>query len=149
MSILRHISVCTLDFSLERKNIQHQTLQISVFGCIAFSSNNCIEFTKFLHILGLIAFHSRITTLLRLFFDLILTLWTPLFKMAHKCSIGLRSGDWTGVFNCLGMFHTNHCLFNSALCLLLFSCWNIQIYDIPILMVLCLTFFLRCRYAHT
>ena len=36
--------------------------------------------------------------------------------MAHKCSIGLRSGDWAGAFNCLGIFHINHCLFNSAGC---------------------------------
>ena len=64
-------------------------------------------------------------TILRRFFNLILSLWTPLSKMTHKCSIGLRSGDWAGVFNCLRMFHINHCLFNSALCFLLFSCWNI------------------------
>ena len=76
------------------------------------------------------------------------TLWTPLSKMAHKCSIGLRSGDWTGVFNWLGMFHINHCLFNSALCLLLFSCWNIQTYGIPILMVLGLTFVLQDTVIH-
>ena len=126
MSILRNISVRAVDFSLERKKrtIGHFKFQYLVAQPLALITERhrlCIEFTKFLHISGLIASYSRITTLLRCFFDLILTLWTTLSKMAHKSSIGLKSGDWAGVFNCLGMFHINHCLFNSALCLLLFS----------------------------
>ena len=108
MSILRNISVRKLDFSLERKNIlnirhfKFQYLLAQPLALITETHRLCMEFTKFLHVLGLVASHSRITTLLRWFFDLILTLWTPLFKMAHKCSIGLRSGDWVGIFNRLG-----------------------------------------------
>lgn len=45
---------------------------------------------------------------------------------SHKCSLGLRSGDWGGEWSCCGTWYSSHSFTITAVCLRWLSCWKIQ-----------------------